>query len=304
MWLKKIKLDKIKLDKIKLDKIKLAEAWMKENKKAVTDAAGLILIFGILVAGAVNQKPEEPVPEPEPAIMTATRADAETAEEPVVPSLDEDQKSILEDVVRLLEEDNLQEAAACLLGNEQKLQYLFYQVLEGKRYLYKDGVLSEDLEGKGLVLKKPLSVFYGTFQEGLPEGEGIALQGIYLEGMRYDYSEGLWEQGKMNGEGVVGYHYFRGSQGEENQAVQKEGNFVMDLMDGDITYRTTNSDGETTMWDMTANQGKTKLDARWVREEEKQDYYLPSNQNSSHTYVLPESAVDEVRWRNMLLWEE
>lgn len=294
MWLKKIK----------LEKIKLAEAWIKGNKQAAAGAAGLVLVLGILAAGAVNRKPEAPAPAPEPVIMTATGSDAEEPEKPLVPTLDEDQKSILEEVVSLLEEDNLQEAATCMLNHEQKLQYLFYQVMEGKRYLYKDGVLSEDLEGKGLVLKKPLSVFYGTFQEGLPEGEGVALQGIYLEEMRYDYSEGLWEQGKMNGEGVVGYHYFRGSQGEENQAVQKEGNFVMDLMDGDITYRTTNSDGETTMWDMTANLGKTKLDARWVREEEKQDYYLPSNHNSSHAYVLPESAVDEVRWRNMLLWEE
>lgn len=297
-----MKLEKIKLEEISREKIEQIKAWMKENKKAVTNAAGLVLMLGILVAGAVNQKPEEPVPEP--VIMTATSADADRVEEPAVPSLDEDQKAILEDVARLLQEGNLQEAAACILDHEQKLQYLFYQVMEGKRYLYKDGVLSEELEGKGLVLKKPLSVFYGTFQKGLPEGEGIALQGIYLEGMRYDYSDGLWEQGKMNGEGVVGYHYFQGSQGEENQAVQKEGNFIMDLMDGDITYRTTNSDGETTIWDMTASQGKTKLDARWVREEEKQDYYLPSNQTSSHTYVLPDSAVDEVRWRNMLLWEE
>lgn len=298
-----MKLEKIKLEKISQETINQIKAWMKENKKAVAAAAGLVLMLGILVAGAVNQKPEGPAL-PEPVIMTATSADADRVEEPAVPSLDEDQKAILEDVVRLLEEDNLQEAAACILDHEQKLQYLFYQVMEGKRYLYKDGVLSEELEGKGLVLKKPLSVFYGTFQNGLPQGEGIALQGIYLEGMRYDYSHGLWEQGTMNGEGVVGYHYFQGSQGEENQAVQKEGNFVMDLMDGDITYRTTNSDGETTIWDMTASQGKTKLDARWVREEEKQDYYLPSNQNSSHTYVLPDSAVDEVRWRNMLLWEE
>lgn len=298
-----MKLEKIKLEKISQETINQIKAWMKENKKTVAAAAGLVLMLGILVAGAVNQKPEGPVL-PEPVIMTATSADAARVEEPAVPSLDEDQKAILEDVVRLLEEDNLQEAAACILDHEQKLQYLFYQVMEGKRYLYKDGVLSEELEGKGLVLKKPLSVFYGTFQNGLPEGEGIALQGIYLEGMRYDYSHGLWEQGTMNGEGVVGYHYFQGSQGEENQAVQKEGNFVKDLMDGDITYRTTNSDGETTIWDMTASQGKTKLDARWVREEEKQDYYLPSNQNSSHTYVLPDSAVDEVRWRNMLLWEE
>lgn len=298
-----MKLEKIKLEKISQETINQIKAWMKENKKTVAAAAGLVLMFGILVAGAVNQKPEEPAL-PEPVIMTATSADADRVEEPAVPSLDEDQKAILEDVVRLLEEDNLQEAAVCILEHEQKLQYLFYQVMEGKRYLYKDGVLSEELEGMGLVLKKPLSVFYGTFQNGLPEGEGIALQGIYLEGMRYDYSDGLWEQGTMNGEGVVGYHYFQGSQGEENQAVQKEGNFVMDLMDGDITYRTTNSDGETTIWDMTASQGKTKLDARWVREEEKQDYYLPSNQNSSHTYVLPDSAVDEVRWRNMLLWEE
>lgn len=290
------------------DRGKQLAAWFQNHKKeSAMGAALLILLAAVVLSAAGNFEKNAKVPEPQPseAVETpvappvATPSDAD-----LPPLLDEDQRTILDGVTKALKEDDFEQGGTLLLDNEQKLQYLFYQTLEGRQYLYKDGRLSQKLEGEGLVLKKPMSVFYGTFQKGIPQGEGAALQGIVLDGLRYDYSEGNWKDGKLNGKCTVGYHYYRGIQGDENQAVERTGEFVDDLMEGSFTYQTTNTDGEVTVWDMAAEEGRTKLDDRWLHDDEKHYYYLPSKDNSSHTYVLADDQVKEQRWRNMLVWEE
>lgn len=283
-------------------KIEQMTKWLQQNKRrAAGGLTGILVIIGLTAAGLFRftQKDNHLEKVPKPVTQTAP---PET--EPPAPALDEDQKAVLDTIIRYLQEDNLEAAAAGLLENEQKLDYVFYQVLDGQQYLYKDGVLSDKLEGKGLVLKKPMAIYYGDLKGGKPNGKGIAVQGINLDGLRYDYSDGIWQDGLMNGAGVVGYHYYKGIQGEENQAIQKEGTFANDLMEGAFVYSTTNSEGEITTWNMEAASGKTKVDERWIHEEEKQDFYLPSNQDSAHAYVLPETATEEVRWRNMLPWNE
>lgn len=284
-------------------RLKRIQEWAQLHKKHICAAgagAVLMLLVGLL---GINGKTKT-VPETTTVIVETSVAAMTEPIVPEIPVLELDQIKLLDGLVSYLKEDNLSEAASHLQRNEQKLQYLFYQTLEGKWYCYKDGALSEELKGTGLVMKKPGAVFYGNLQDGMPQGEGIALQVIQLDSWRYDYSEGTWEMGRMEGAGAVGYHYDQGTDGEENQSVRKEGNFTMDLMEGDFSYATTNSEGETTTWDMKAEGGKTVTDDRWTYEEEKQGYYLPSNQDSSHAYVLPESSVEEVRWRNMLAWEE
>ena len=221
-----------------------------------------------------------------------------------LPKLEKDQTDLLDRLMKALEERNYEEAGTILLDNEQKLQYLFYQTLGGERFLYRDGVIETNLEGEGLVLKKPLSVFYGMLRDGLPEGEGVSVQGIVLDGQRYDYSDGTWMSGKMNGTGTVGYRYYRGAEEEISQAVERTGTFENDLMNGKFLYRTTSGDGETTLWEMEALKGVTVLDDRWLYDEEKQTYSLPAGEDSSHTYVLSGDTKEEARWRNMLLWEE
>lgn len=284
----------------------LAALFQNHKKESVITAALLILLAAVALSTTGNveknvENAEVPVQLPS---LTATIPVATPAAADLAPLLDEDQRDILDGLTKALKENDFEQGGTLLLDNEQKLQYLFYQTLEGRQYLYKDGKLSQKLEGEGLVLKKPMSVFYGTFQEGIPEGEGAALQGIVLDGLRYDYSEGNWKDGKLNGQCTVGYHYYKGIQGDENQAVERTGQFVDDLMEGSFTYQTTNTDGEVTVWDMVAEDGRTKLDDRWLHDDEKHYYYLPSKDNSSHTYVLPDEQAEEQRWRNMLVWEE
>lgn len=220
------------------------------------------------------------------------------------PALEKDQIEILDSLTSVLTSRDLEAGGEMLLDNEQKLEYLFYQVMKGEQYLYRDGELYRDLNGEGLVMKRPMSVYYGTLQNGRPEGAGAALQGIELDGKRYDYADGNWKNGKLNGEAIAGYRYLNGSGDGESQAVKRTGIFTDDLMTGAFTYETVSSGGETTVWDMEAEAGRTKLDDRWIHDTEKQYYYLPSTEISSHTYVLPDDEAEYIRWRNMLLWEE
>lgn len=220
------------------------------------------------------------------------------------PVLEEDQIKLLDGLTEVLKSRDLEAAGTMLLDNEQKLDYLFYQVMKGERYLYRAGELSADLEGEGLVMTRPMAASYGTFQNGAPEGAGVAVQGIELDGLRYDYADGVWKAGKLNGKATAGYHYYEGVGDGESREVKKNGTFVEDRIDGAFTYETLSVDGEVTVWDMEAEDGKTKLGGNWLHDDEKQYYYLPSREISNHTYVIPDSEVEEVRWRNLLPWEE
>lgn len=220
------------------------------------------------------------------------------------PALEHDQKELLDHLYEAMKNGNLEQAAKEMLTHEQKLQYLFYEVLDGEKYLYQDGVLSKDLTGTGLVLQKPTAVFFGEFQGGKPEGEGTALQVIQLEDWRYDYARGMWKDGKMEGEGETGYHYYHGVTSEESQSMRKSGTFQADLMNGTVEYETVNSAGEHSTWKLEAEQGKTVIDETWIEQEEIGEYHLLSNDTQNHVYVIPKINKDDVLWRNLLVWEE
>ena len=218
------------------------------------------------------------------------------------PQLETDQIELLDRLTEVLKRRDLEAGGSLLLHHEQKLEYVFYQVMKGETYLYRDGRLYQELDGEGLVLTRSTAAFYGNFANGMPEGIGVAIQGIELDGKRYDYADGNWSDGKLSGEATAGYHYYEGSGDGESLEVKRTGTFVGDLMDGAFTYETVSADGEVTVWDMEAENGKTKLDDRWVHDEEKQYYYLPSRDISNHTYVIPAGEIGEIRWRNLLPW--
>lgn len=287
---------------------KSLRCFKKHKKRFYNGGLGAGVVLLVFLAGMERDKSQrsEVLTQTHEDIQI-TEAEMETEAEPQKPELEEDQIELLDGITLAMKEKNWQEAAALLHQNEQKLQYLFYQVMEGSYYCYRDGFLSETVEGTGLVLKKPGSVFYGSFQNRMPQGEGTALRVIQLDALRYDYSDGSWNRGQMEGNGTVGYDYYEGIQDKGNQAVQKvlkEGVFDQDLIEGACSYYTTNSKGESSRWDMHAEKGRVVLDERWTYEEEKQLYYLASNQDSGHAYTLSESAKDQPSFRNMLPWKE
>ena len=66
-------------------------------------------------------------------------------------------------------------------SGEEELVTLFYEVMDGARYLYDGRSFSQSMEGEGLVLTMPKTLYYGTFKGGRPEGECTALQVVELD---------------------------------------------------------------------------------------------------------------------------
>jgi hypothetical protein len=171
--------------------------------------------------------------------------------------------------------------------------------------MYDGTTMSKKILGtRGLVFLKPSTVFSGEFLNGKPEGSCTALQVITLdEGKRYDYSYGTWSGGKMNGSGASGYNYYDGAIGDINRKSAKEGGFKDDQMEGEVTYTSTNTAGETTKWMFQTLAGKIVLDDRWIQENDSQGgivFKLMADQDEKHAYTLSESSIEEDRWKNFI----
>jgi len=110
-----------------------------------------------------------------------------------VPELSDSQIQLLDEIESAVRGKNLEEAARMMAEHGERLWVLFYDLLDGQPYLYHDGILQKELEGQGLVIRKPTAVYVGNLLDGKPEGEGTALQIVELDYPRYDYSSGKME---------------------------------------------------------------------------------------------------------------
>jgi len=284
--------------------------WNIKSKRAGLAGVAAAIVLSVAAGSAVhvkNQKEAESLALAQ-SMEESIRAESE-AEEALkesianqVPELSDSQMELLDEIESAVRGKNLEKAARMMVEHGERLWVLFYDLLDGQPYLYHDGVLQKELEGQGLVLRKPTSIYVGNLAGGKPEGEGTALQVVELEYPRYDYSTGKWKNGKMNGEGGIGYDYYDGA-GEAIQAVRREGTFADDRMDGELVYSTTNKDGETSTWNIKAEAGKLVLDESWTLDEEKEVYQILSNEGNGNAYVVGKEDARETRFQNLIPWE-
>lgn len=166
---------------------------------------------------------------------------------------------------------------------------------------------AEVSSGFGLVFTKASTVFYGKFDQGVPQGNCTALQVLELEeGKRYDYAWGTWEKGKMSGNGECGYNYYDGVTEDITKVNAKKGTFKEDLMQGEITYTSTNAAGEATTWQFKVADGVIVPDDRWIKDTDSSGaviYKLMAKEDDIHAYALNESAMGENRWKNLIVYE-
>ena len=221
-----------------------------------------------------------------------------------LPDVTESQKAVLDKIIKALEAQDLETAAQVMDSGEEELVTLFYEVMDGARYLYDGRSFSQSMEGEGLVLTMPKTLYYGTFKGSRPEGECTALQVVELDAPRYDYSQGLWKDGKMEGLGHTGYCYYETSPEGEARDVCKTGRFSGDKLEGEVTYTTLNQEGETSTWKLEVKDGTVQLDDRWIYIEERGEYQLMSQEDDSHAYIMDEKLADQPVWINLLAWEE
>ena len=273
---------------------------MEMNKKrAVQMAAGILGICLIGLAGGRmgREREENSVEKDGPAENTVEHS----ANKPQ-PDLSGEEQESLDLLFAALEEGNLENGAEILIHREELFAKLFYETLEGEKWLYDGSRFSQEIQGDGMVLTSSAAVFKGSFQNGYPQGNGLALQAFHMEKPRYDYTVGFWEQGKMNGTGETGYCYYKGAPEGETTEVARRGNFKEDRMDGMVRYTTFSRQEGKTSWDIQIQDGKILLDQRWSYDGAAGDYHLSSSQEDGKVYAVKPEEIEEALWVNLLVW--
>lgn len=220
------------------------------------------------------------------------------------PGLDEKERAVLDEIAQALDKRNLKDAVRVMDREEELLAGLFYETMAGGRYLYNGQELKEEIEGEGMVFTKPGAVFYGSFKNGRPNGRCLVLQAVDLDAPRYDYADGFWQNGKMEGEGHTGYCYYENVPGDEARDVCRKGRFSGDLMEGEVTYKTANDKDEESTWKFTVTGGAVEIDDKWIYLEDRQEYQLMSLDSDSHAYIMGRDQIGQSLWANRLVWEE
>lgn len=218
--------------------------------------------------------------------------------------LDGNQKASAVQIMAELKLGKLEEAAKIMESREEILQELFYGTMGGERYLFDGEVFRKEIDGEGLVFTKAGTVYYGTFKNGKPEGTCTALQVVNLDAPRYDYSQGLWKDGKMEGKGHTGYCYYGKIPRGEARDICKTGTFSGDMMEGGVIYTSMNGKNDTSTWKLTVKDGVAVTDDRWDYNESTGEYLLLSENDDNHAYVLGEDQITEPMWQNLLVWDE
>ncbi len=219
------------------------------------------------------------------------------------PELNEQERAAVQRLAAAVKSGNKERIASELLADGDTLSWLYYETFGEERYRYDGTEFRTDLAGEGMVLTGAASVFYGSFGENGPEGRCTALQAVELEKPRYDYSEGIWKDGRMDGAGVSGYRYYQGPPQGEAEEIRREGRFVRGKMEGTITYRNTGSDGVTATYTMEVKEGVTQPDDRWIPGPEEGVYHLEADDNPAYAYALTEEEMKQPRWVNLLVWD-
>lgn len=214
------------------------------------------------------------------------------------------QVKALKDIMDALERQRLEDAARIMEREEESLADLFYKAMDGRRLLYDGDAFQTEIEGRGIVFTKAGTVYYGTFSKGKPEGQCTALQVVNLDAPRYDYSQGMWKDGMMEGQGHTGYCYYERIPHGEARDICRTGTFSKDRMEGEVTYTSMNGEDEITVWRFNVKNGVVVRDDRWYYANTTGEYQLLSEDNDSHAYVLGEDQMAQPMWQNMLVWEE
>lgn len=272
----------------------------------------LILVVGVLgdrrILGDLRAGSKESVRQSESA-AESQRIEEALREETAVHEiqLSEGEEALLLKLTQSLEQTDLKEAARLLNDEADSFQSLFFEKPADKTCLFDGAVMKDKADGYGLVFQKAGTVFYGSFRDGRPSGQCVALQAVSLkEGVRYDYSAGFWKNGKMEGEGECGYDYYEGVTGDGAKKTVKKGGFLRDLMDGAITYSSMDADGAETTWSMMVKDGVIVPDERWISDTADEGtpvYRLASDTDPGRAYVVEGDAFGLPLWKNRVMWE-
>lgn len=228
----------------------------------------------------------------------------------------EEDAELLGQLYRAMKHYDFSSTATILNENEKAFDTLMTDVLAGEKYYYledekEDGTIVRKMSRVlstdafiGMVLTRYNTVFYGEFSDGKPNGNGFTIQAMVLDQPRYSYAEGVWENGKLNGEGRVGYHYYLDVPASGLVRTEKRGKYRENLLDGVFVYETESALGEKLSWEMKAVNGVTVITQDWEYFPYRKEYMLGAVEDTGRAYVLPRDKVATVLWNNMIVWPE
>lgn len=276
--------------------------------------AGAVLLVAaafIFAARGAGGKTDDENTEPETTVEMTT----ESVIQPELPVGDEE-ADLLSALYQTMVRSSYIETANILNEYQAEFEHLLAESLAGETYCYTEKAedngqvirmmepLSESGRVEGMVITRFNTVFYGSFLDGMPDGECHAIQAMVLDEPRYTFAEGIWKQGKINGKGKTGYHYYLNAPESGFVMTEKDGMYVENLLDGVFVYRVENRDGEKLSWNMEAEKGVTVLNHNWVYYPLRKEYMLGSEEDAARAYVLSEEKTGSVLWNNLILWDE
>lgn len=278
---------------------------MQNWKKNALAAVWIVAMASVFLLGCGGDRNS--------AETTTTQMTTTAAELDEFP-IGEIEKTLLSELYGALTEGELSRAASILNENKDVFDKLLTETLEGEKYGYYEtldkkgnvkkhmGLLHAFPDFYGMVLTRNNTVFYGAFLNGVPEGKCTAIQTMVLDQPRYSYAIGIWSDGRMNGEGQTGYHYYLNAPESGLIRNEKRGNYRDNLLDGTFLYETESADGETLSWEIKAINGVTVITPEWEYYPYRKEYMLGSKEDPVRTYVLSKDKVTVALWNNLILW--
>ncbi len=276
-----------------------------------------IAAAAVVTAGAMGRNHSRNLEE----IQTEAETAVPVPEQPELP-VSAEEEALLSRLYRAMEQEQFEDAAHILNDSEEAFSALLTESLEQELYCYWEETfemgdeadtetvirylepLTDGEAMEGMVLMRFNTVFYGSFSNGMPNGTCQAIQAMVLDEPRYTFADGQWENGRLNGPAMTGYHYYDSLPETGFIHTEKEGMYTDNLLEGEFVYRAENRDGEKLSWKMQADRGLTVLTDAWVHYPMRKEYMLGAQEDPTRAYVLAEDQAEAVLWNNLLMWDE
>lgn len=274
-------------------------AWKSEDWKAfLVLAGGLFLLIISAVLGEVHRKNRLGEVDREAGEMIFTSAEGI--------SLRREDLDYLQELETFIAGVSVHQAARQLARDEERLYAIresVSQVLGNETLYICGGRPVSSLTGMGLAVREDHTCFYGNFREGRPEGVCTAIACFHGKTSGYEYSMGIWKNGRMEGLGITGKYSWKNEEKERGTQEQTSGVFQEDYLDGQLTYEQIDPQGRSCWWEIRAEEGRTCLDQRWIFRPALGEYRLLSEKEKRAFFVLPQNLLEQVWWENRVPWE-
>lgn len=280
-------------------------ASRKKVKLVVIVAAVIVVILSALIIGsdikAGNEKKAEEAAKAEKLAALDRGEDIE---------IDPAFKVVLDSLKDQMSQMDYTGASLTIFNNLSMINEFFSETCQSRPFFYAggsavSGLTPDAAPDEAIVFSDITTVFYGSFRNSLPEGECGAVR-VYVttdNRVRYDFSEGSWSEGMMNGHGTTGFNYL---DYDENNIVPDQiyntgrtGVFEDDMMNGEVTMTVLAGD-QKDHYTCNVDYGMIKIDDKWI--EDGDTYKLACDNGGDRYFEIDKDKVASTLWAGEVYW--